>query len=60
MSAQAKSLSLSLDKLEELLKDYSPLMNGSTERILEKVVQYGAAFSEVSSPIENQYDIDTF
>ena len=42
---------MSLHKLEELLSVYSPLMSGSTERVLEKVIKYGAAFAEVSSPI---------
>lgn len=59
-SAQAEYLRSSLHKLEELLKDYSPLMKESTERVLEKVIQYGTAFSEVRSPIRNEQDVDTF
>ena len=38
----------SLFKLEELLKDYSPLMKESTEKGMEKVIKCGAAFGEVS------------
>jgi len=49
--AQADSLRSSLHKLEELLKDYSPLMKESVEKTLEKVIKFGAAFGEVSSPI---------
>jgi hypothetical protein len=37
MSVQVESLRSSLLKLEELLKDYSPLMKESTEKALEKV-----------------------
>jgi hypothetical protein len=51
---------MSLYKLEELLKDYSPLMNDSTERAVEKVMKFGVAFSEVSLPCETQQDVDTF
>jgi len=42
---------MSLQELKELLKEYSPLMNASTEKALEKVIKYGVALSEVSSPI---------
>jgi len=48
---QAESLRLSLQKLEGMLKQYSPLMGESTERALEKIVKFGVAFSEVRSPI---------
>ena len=41
----------SLHDLEKLLKEYSPLMSGSTERIVDKGIKYGAVFAEVSSPI---------
>ena len=51
---QAEYLRLSLQKLEELLKNYSPLMSESTEKVVEKVIQYGAVFSEVSSPIRKR------
>ena len=47
--AQTDSLRSSLRRLERMLKDYSPLMNESTERTLEKVFKVGAAFSEVSA-----------
>jgi len=40
-----------LHKLEGVLEEYPPLMNGSTERVLEKAIKYGVAFSEVSSPL---------
>jgi len=52
--AQTEYLRSSLHKLEELLKDYSPLMKESTEKALEKVIRYGAAFSEVSSPMRKR------
>jgi len=58
--AQAESLRSSLHKLEELLKDYSPLMKESTEKALEKVIKFGAAFGEVSPPIWNFQGVDTF
>ena len=45
---QTDSLRSSLLKLAELLKNYSPLMTESTEKALEKVIKFGAAFSEVS------------
>jgi len=45
---QAESLRSSLHKLEELLEDYSPLTKESTEKALEKVIKFGAAFGEVS------------
>ena len=50
---QAESLRLSLHKLEGILNEYSPLMSESTERALEKIVKFGAAFSEVRPPIWN-------
>jgi len=58
--AQAESLRSSLHKLEGLLKDYSPLMKESTEKTLETVFKFGAAFAEVSSPIWNLQGLDTF
>ena len=48
---QADSLRASLHKLEDLLKEYSPLMTGTTERIMDKCIKYGAVFAEVCSPI---------
>jgi len=47
--AQTDSLRSSLLKLANMLKDYSPLMTESTEKALEKVIKFGAAFSEVGS-----------
>jgi len=58
--AQAEPLRSLLRKLEELLKDYPPLMKKSTEKTLEKVIKFGAAFGEVSSPIWNLQGVDTF
>ena len=51
MRAQTESLRSSLHKLEEMLKNYSPLMNESTEHALEKVIKFGAAFSEVRTKL---------
>jgi len=50
MSTQAESLRSSLHELEGLLKKYFPLMDGSTERALDKIIKYGIVFAEVSSP----------
>ena len=54
--AQTDSLRSSLLKLANMLKDYSLLMTESTEKALEKVIKFGAAFSEVGSqfPISKQ------
>jgi len=49
---------LSLHELEELLKEYSPLMSESMERNVEKVIKYGAVFAEVSSPYGHLQEID--
>ena len=46
--AQAESLRSSLHELEGLLVKYSPLMSGSTERVVDKAIKYGAVFAEVS------------
>ena len=48
MFAQAESLRSSLHELEGLLVKYSPLMSGSTERVVDKAIEYGALFAEVS------------
>ena len=40
--------------------DYSPLMKKSTEKGMEKVIKFGVAFGEVSSPILNLHGVDTF
>jgi len=58
--AQAESLRSSLHKLEELLKGYSPLMKESTEKAMEKVIKFGAAFGEVRSPIWDLQGVNTF
>jgi len=39
-----------LKELEGLLKEYSPMMETSTERVVDKAIKYGAVFAEVSSP----------
>jgi len=49
MLAQAESLRSSLLELENLLKEYSPLMSGSTEWVIDKGIKYGAVFAEVGS-----------
>jgi len=35
-------------------------MKESTEKVVEKVFKFGAAFAEVSSPIWNLQGVDTF
>jgi len=35
-------------------------MKESTEKAMEKVIKFGAAFGEVSSPIRNLRGVDTF
>ena len=50
MSAQAEALRSSLHELEELLKEYTPLMSSSTEKHVDRAIKYGAVFAEVSSP----------
>jgi hypothetical protein len=50
MSAKAESLQLLLSELENLLKEYSPMMGAPTERVIDKVIKYGTVFAEVSSP----------
>ena len=50
MSAQAEALRSSLHELEGLLKDYSPLMSDSIEKVVDTAIKYGAVFAEVSSP----------
>jgi hypothetical protein len=47
--AQAESLRSSLQELEGLLDKYPPVMSGSTERVLDKVIAYGVVIAEVSS-----------
>ena len=59
--AQVEALRSSLQELEGLLKEYSPLMSGSIEKSVDKTIKYGAVFAEVSCPIftQNDQDIDT-
>ena len=58
---QVEALRSSLHELEGLLKKYSPLMSGSTEKAVGRAIKYGAVFAEVSSLIsaKNEQDIDT-
>ena len=35
------------------------MMGGPTERVVDKVIQYGVAFAEVGSPKRKATDIDT-
>ena len=43
------------------MEKYSPMMDGQTERVVEKVIKYGAIFAEVrSSKHRDRQDIDTF
>ena len=50
MSAQAESLHSLLKELEVLLKEYSPMMDAQTERVVDKAIKYGGVIAEVSSP----------
>ena len=47
MSAQAESVRSSLHELEGLLEEYSPMMDGLTERVMDTVLNYGVVFAEV-------------
>lgn len=58
--SQGESLRLSLNKLRDLLKEYSPLMSGSIERAVGTIINYGSAFAEVSPPIWELANFDTF
>ena len=40
---------MALHELEELLKEYNPLMSGSMEKAVEMGIKYGAVFAEVGS-----------
>ena len=48
MFAQVESLRSWLHELEGLVKEYSPLMEKPTERVVDKAIKYGVAFAEVS------------
>jgi hypothetical protein len=37
-------------ELEKLLRGYSPMMDAPTERVVDKVIKYGAVFTAVSFP----------
>jgi hypothetical protein len=50
---------LSLKELEGLLETYSPMMDGPTERVVDKAIKYGTAFAEVSPPIWRLSSVDT-
>ena len=39
-----------LQELEELLKDYSLMMEALMERVVDKAIKYRTVFAEVSSP----------
>ena len=47
MSAQAESVRSSLHELEGLLEKYSPMMDGLTERVMDRVINYGVVFADV-------------
>ena len=42
---------MSLHELEGLLKEYTPLVTGPMERVVEKGMKYTAVFAEVSPPV---------
>ena len=58
---QVEALRSSLHELEGLLKEYSPLMSGSTEKSVDRAFKYGAVFTGVSSrtSIKDEQEIDT-
>ena len=41
---------MSLHELEGLLEEYAPMMSGSTEKVVDKAIKYGAVFAEVNCP----------
>jgi len=45
-----EALRLSLHELEGLLEEYAPMMGGSIEKGVDKAINDGAAFAEVSHP----------
>ena len=57
---QAESLRMSLKELEGLLENYSPMMDARTERVVDKVIKYGAIFAEVSSLTRGPAVLDGF
>ena len=50
MSAQAEALRSSLHELEGLLNEYTPVISGSTENVMDRTINYGAVVAEVSCP----------
>jgi len=38
------------NELRVVLKEHSPMMDASTERVVDKAIKYGAIFAEVSCP----------
>ena len=52
---------MSLQQLEGLLEEYSPMINELTERAVDRAIRYGAAFAEVIYPFStwNEQGIDT-
>ena len=48
---KVEALRSSLHELEGLVKEYSPLMSGSTEKSVDRAIKYGRVFAEVSSLI---------
>ena len=52
---------MSLQQLEGLLEEYSPMMSESTEKAVDTAIKYGAVFAEVVCPIsiEKKQGIDT-
>jgi len=60
MSTQAESLDTLLKELEILLKEYSPMMNTRTEKVVDRAIKYGAVFAEVSSSSWKATNVDRF
>ena len=52
---------MSLQQLEKLLEEYSPMMSESTEKAVDRAIKYGAVFAEVVCPIFtwNEQETDT-
>jgi hypothetical protein len=59
LSTKAESVRSSLHELEELLEKYSPMIDGSTEKVLDAIINYGAVLAEVRPPDGNQHDIES-
>ena len=52
---------MSLQQLEGLLEEYSPMMSESTEKAVDRAMKVGAVFAEVACPFLtwNEQVIDT-